>query len=238
MEINLENWFQKKLEESDPYKNFEILEQTDDFIVINKKNGLPVQVTDTDAVDLETILKEQYGDNIFVLNRIDQPVSGIVIFGRSKTFTKAFTDMMIERNVSKTYLAIVSGEPYKEPTELKHFTKKYKSRAIIADVLQDEYFKEALLTYTWLQSFDNYHLLRIDLKTGRYHQIRAQLSAVGLPVKGDLKYGSKRPNMNRSIGLLSYKYEFTHPFTQKKYSYIADLPDNDVIWSFVDKTLL
>lgn len=238
MEINLNELFQKKIDYNDPYESYQIIDETEDFLVINKKNGLPVQVTDTDALDLETILREKYPEELFVLNRIDQPVSGLVIFGKNKKFAKEFTEMMKERQVSKTYLALVSGTPNNEKTTLKHFIKKYKSRAITADEPQDDYFKEALLSYTLIQSFDNYHLLKIDLKTGRYHQIRAQLSTVGLPVKGDLKYGSKRPNMNRSIGLLSYKYEFVHPFTQKKYSYTAELPDNDVLWSLIDLSLL
>lgn len=238
MDIDINNLFQKNLKEADPYESYYILDEAEDFIIVYKKNGLAVQVTDTDALDLETILNEKYKRKFFVLNRIDQPVSGLVIFGKTKEFAKAFTDMMKERKVSKTYLALVGGEPASGLTELKHYTKKYRSRAIIADEPQDEYFKEALLYYQLIQSFDHYHLLKVDLKTGRYHQIRAQLSAVGMPIKGDLKYGSKRPNINRSIGLLSYKYEFTHPFSQKPYSYTAELPDNDVLWSKVDMSLL
>lgn len=238
MEIDINNLFQKNIKEADPYESYYIIEEKSDFLVVYKKNGLPVQVTDTDALDLETILNEKFNQKLFVLNRIDQPVSGLVIFGKTKEFAKAFTQMMKDRLVSKTYLAIVGGEPEKEVIGLRHYIKKYKSRAITADGPQDEFFKEALLSYQLIQSFDNYHLLRVDLKTGRYHQIRAQLSTVGLPIKGDLKYGSKRPNMNRSIGLLSYKYEFIHPFTQLKYSYTAELPDNDVLWSLIDPSLL
>lgn len=84
-----------------------------------------------------------------------------------------------------------------------------------ADERFDEYFKEAVLVYTLLQSFDKYHLLKIDLKTGRFHQIRAQLATMEMPIKGDLKYQIRRPNLDRSIGLLSYKLEFIHPFTLK-----------------------
>lgn len=238
MDIDVNNLFQKNLKEANPYESYFILDEADDFIIVYKKNGLAVQVTDTDALDLETILNEKFNRKLFVLNRIDQPVSGLVIFGKTKEFAKAFTEMMKLRQVSKTYLALVGGEPESQVTDLLHYTKKYRSRAIIADEPQDEFFKEALLSYCLIQSFDHYHLLKVDLKTGRYHQIRAQLSAVGLPIKGDLKYGSKRPNINRSIGLLSYKYEFIHPFTQKAYSYTAELPDNDVLWSMVDLLLL
>ena len=107
-----------------------------------------------------------------------------------------------------------------------------------ADEPVDENFKEAVLEYSVLQHFDNYHLLKIDLKTGRFHQIRAQLATVEMPIKGDLKYGSRRPNLDRSICLLSFRLVFTHPFTGKLHQYEAPLPDNDVLWGLVDKELL
>ncbi len=218
--------------------NFNILDETEDFIVIHKKNGIAVQVTDKESNDLESFLNTKYSEKVHVLNRIDQPVSGLVIFGKNKRFAAAFTEMLKERTVKKTYLAMVSGHPNSEPTELKHYIKKLHNRAMTADEPVDENFKEAVLIYTLLQSFDNYHLIKIDLKTGRFHQIRAQLATVEMPVKGDLKYGSRRPNLDRSIGLLSYKLEFVHPFTGKTHAYTAPLPQNDVLWGLVDLNLL
>ncbi|MBC7885944.1 MAG: RNA pseudouridine synthase [Saprospiraceae bacterium] len=218
--------------------NYVIIDETDDFLIVLKKYGVAVQATDAGQDDLEKILKEKYKSQIFVLNRIDQPVSGLVIFGKNKVFTEAFTEMLKERVVKKTYLALVAGNPEKEKTELRHFIKKLHNRAMTADEKVDENFKEAVLHYTLLQSFENYHLLKIDLETGRFHQIRAQLATMEMPVKGDLKYGSRRPNLDRSICLLSYKLEFTHPFTAKKYVYQAPFPDNDVLWSLVDISLI
>lgn len=218
--------------------NYDILDETDDFIVILKKNGIAVQVTDKDTDDLETILNTRYQEKVHVLNRIDQPVTGLVIFGKNKNFAAHFTEMLKERTVKKTYLAIVAGQPNSEPTELRHYLKKLHNRAMTADEKVDDFFKEAVLKYTLIQSFDNYHLLKIDLKTGRFHQIRAQLATMEMPIKGDLKYGSKRPNLDRSIGLLSYKLEFVHPFTGKLHTYKAPLPTNDVLWSLVDKNLI
>jgi 23S rRNA pseudouridine1911/1915/1917 synthase len=218
--------------------NYEVIDETEDFIVILKKHGLAVQVTDKEVDDLETILNNRYAEKVHVLNRIDQPVTGLVIFGKNKVFASHFTEMLKERSVKKTYLALVSGEPQKVPTELKHYIKKLHNRAMTADEKVDDFFKESILVYTLLQSFDRYHLLKIDLKTGRFHQIRAQLATMDMPIKGDLKYGSRRPNLDRSIGLLSYKLEFIHPFTGKKHSYTAPLPENDVLWTMVDRTLL
>ena len=168
--------------------DYEIVDETDDFIVILKKHGLAVQVTDKEVDDLESILNSRYKEKVHVLNRIDQPVTGLVIFGKNKNFASNFTEMLKDRSVKKTYLALVSGNPEKEPTELKHYIKKLHNRAMTADEKVDEYFKEAVLEYTLLQSFDKYHLLRIDLKTGRFHQIRAQLATMEMPIKGDLKY--------------------------------------------------
>ena len=228
-----------KLTNTNPFeRDYSIVEETDDFIVVFKKSGIAVQVTDKTLDDLETILNKRFGMNLHVLNRIDQPVSGLVIFGKNKNFTAEFTEMLKMRTVKKTYLAIVSGQPQSGKVELKHYIKKLHNRAMTADILVDHNYKESILEYELLQSFDNYHLLRIYLKTGRFHQIRAQLATMELPIKGDLKYGSRRPNLDRSICLLSYKLEFVHPFTQKKYSYIAPLPENDVLWSLVDENLL
>jgi 23S rRNA pseudouridine1911/1915/1917 synthase len=218
--------------------NYEIIDETQDYIVILKKHGIAVQATDKDVDDLETSLNARYKEKVHVLNRIDQPVTGLVIFGKNKEFSAAFTELLKERAVTKTYLALVAGNPESGTTELKHYIKKLHNRAMTADEKVDENFKEAVLQYTLLQSFDNYHLLKIDLKTGRFHQIRAQLATMEMPIKGDLKYGSRRPNLDRSICLLSYKLEFVHPFTSQKHSYTAPLPTNDVLWGLVDKTLI
>ena len=218
--------------------NYTVIDETDDFIVILKKYGIAVQATDKNVYDLETVLNTKYKEQVHVLNRIDQPVSGLVIFGKNKVFSAEFTEMLKARTVKKTYLALVAGTPNQEKTELHHFIKKLHNRAMTADEQVDENFKEAILEYSLLQSFDNYHLLKIDLKTGRFHQIRAQLATVELPIKGDLKYGSRRPNLDRSICLVSYKLEFIHPFTGKKHEYTSPLPDNDMIWGLVDQSLI
>lgn len=217
---------------------YHIIEETEDFIIVFKKYGIAVQATDKEQEDLEKLLQKKYSFPLYVLNRIDQPVSGLVIFGKNKEFTEAFTEMLKARVVKKTYLAIVSGTPAIETTQLKHYIKKLHNRAMTADEKVDDFFKEAILSYTLLQSFDHYHLLKVDLETGRFHQIRAQLSTMEMPIKGDLKYASKRPNLDRSICLLAYKMEFTHPFTNKLYQYIAPIPTNDVLWGLIDPSVL
>jgi 23S rRNA pseudouridine1911/1915/1917 synthase len=228
----------KKGEIYDEGIGYDIIDETDHFVIIHKRNGLAVQATDTGVKDLETILTERYGQTIYVINRIDQPVSGLVIFGKHKGFTKAMTEEIKQRTVKKTYLAIVAGQPEQGPITVKHYLKKLHNRAMTADEQLDDSYKEARLTYTLLQHFDNYHLLKIDLHTGRFHQIRAQLATIDLPIKGDLKYGSRRPNLDRSICLLSYKLAFTDPINNKEYSYTAPLPQSDVLWSVIEPELL
>jgi 23S rRNA pseudouridine1911/1915/1917 synthase len=218
---------------------YKIVAETEDFIIVDKRYGLAVQATDEIKLDLETILSLKYDHPIYVINRIDMPVSGLVIFGKNKTFTKAMSEYLKDRKIDKKYLAIVKGEPIKVGSQkIKHYLKKLHNRAMTADIAVDENYKEAILTYTWLQSFDNYELLKIDLQTGRFHQIRAQLATIELPIKGDLKYGSRRPNLDRSICLLSYKLAFEHPITGKSYMYTASFPDNEVMWSQIDPNVL
>lgn len=227
--------FQRKSTFDDLYS---ILDETDDFLIIFKKSGIPVQATDKVKLDLEANLNNKVGGKVYVLNRIDQPVSGLVIFGKNKEFTDAFTSMLKNREVTKKYIALVTGDPNKESTTLVHYIKKLHNRAMTSDEQLDEAYKEAILEYTLVQSFDNYHALKINLKTGRFHQIRAQLATMGMPIKGDLKYGSRRPNLDKSIGLLSYKLEFVHPKTKKFYSYTAPFPTNEILWELLDKRLL
>lgn len=216
---------------------YTIVDENDNFLIVYKRNGIAVQATSQAQIDLEKLLSEKYKKPVYVLNRIDQPVTGLVIFGKNKTFTEAFTEKLKERDIKKTYLAIVSGQPKEGKVMLRHYIKKLHNRAMTSDEPMEDY-KEAVLYYEKKQSFDNYTLLKIELITGRYHQIRAQLATMEMPVKGDLKYGSKRPNLDRSICLLSYKLEFLDPLTGKQYSYKAPLPDNDVLWSLVDESVL
>jgi 23S rRNA pseudouridine1911/1915/1917 synthase len=219
---------------------FDILFEDEDYIIVNKRNGLAVQAIEKEQEDLEKILNRRYNSPIFVIHRIDMPVSGLIIFGKNKWFAKEMTEMIKNReNISKTYLAIVKGQPIKdEIVEVRHWIKKLHNRAMTADECLDENYKEAILTYEFLQSFDHYELLKINLLTGRFHQIRAQLATLEMPIKGDLKYGSRRPNIDRSICLLSYKLKFKHPKTGEIKEYFAPLPTNDSIWQSVNPEIL
>ena len=138
--------------------------------------------------------------------------------------------MLRDKKVKKTYWAIVKNKPNKDLDTLTGFLRKNpknnKSTSYSSEI---EGSKKAILHYKLLKSLDNYHLLEVDLETGRHHQIRCQLAAIGSPIKGDLKYGFNRSNKDASIHLHARKIEFIHPVTKEAISIIAPTP-KDVIW--------
>jgi len=139
--------------------------------------------------------------------------------------------MVKNREIKKTYWAVVAKEMIPQTQRLIHYLKKNEknNKAIVFPKATDG-AKEAILTYTVIKSLDNYLLLEIDLETGRHHQIRAQLSKIGVPIKGDLKYGSPRSNPDGGIHLHARKLEFIHPVTKEKIEILASVPQNDAIW--------
>ena len=134
------------------------------------------------------------------------------------------------RKIKKTYYAITEKQPKKNSDKLTNFLKKNqtKNKSFVVDET-DFKSKKAVLNYKIIKKLDNYFLLEIILETGRHHQIRCQLSDIGCPIKGDVKYGAKRPNKDRSICLHSNKIEFIHPVTKKKLTITAQ-PPNSNIW--------
>jgi 23S rRNA pseudouridine1911/1915/1917 synthase len=217
-----------------------ILYEDNHLLVVNK---LPSEIVQGDKTgdeplseSLKKYLKEKYNKpgNVFlgVVHRIDRPVSGAVLFARTSKALSRLNKMVKERAVKKTYWAIVKEPPPDIEGTLKHFLVrnpvKNKSFAYKKPV---ENSKEAVLHYKLLSRSKDYYLLEIDLQTGRHHQIRAQLAAVGCPIKGDLKYGFPRSNKDASISLHAVKLEFTHPVKKEKTVIVADPPD-DPLWDF------
>ena len=168
-----------------------------------------------------------------VVHRLDRPTSGIVVFARTSKALARLNKMFAERETEKIYWAIVKTVPPKPEDTLVHFLKRNpkqnKSYAHIKEVPDS---KKAILHYKLLKKLDNYYLLEIILETGRHHQIRSQLSAIGCPIKGDLKYGFDRSNTDGSIHLHAKKLLLTHPVSKEKISLAAPTPD-DAIWNAV-----
>jgi 23S rRNA pseudouridine1911/1915/1917 synthase len=164
---------------------------------------------------------------------LDRPTSGIVVFAKTSKALTRLNETFKNRETQKTYWAIVKNAPPKTEDTLVHFlrrnTKNNTSKAHIKEVPDA---KEAKLLYKIIKKLDNYYALEIDLHTGRHHQIRAQLTAVGCPIKGDLKYGFDRSNPNGGIHLHARKLVLTHPVTKDPLELIAPVPE-DVLWKLV-----
>jgi 23S rRNA pseudouridine1911/1915/1917 synthase len=219
-------------------QNLQVLYEDNHIIVVNKRPGDIVQGDKTGDVPLSEIVKQyvkkKYNKpgKVFlgVVHRIDRPTSGVVVFARTSKALSRLNELFSQKLAKKTYWAIVKNKPNIEQGTLEHWllrnTKQNKSYAHIKEVPNS---KKAILDYQILKKLNNYYLLEIDLKTGRHHQIRAQLAAINCPIKGDLKYGFDRSNKNGSIHLHARSIEFLHPVGKKPISLIAPTIE-DTIW--------
>jgi len=219
----------------------EVIFEDNHLIAINKRSGDIVQGDKTGDVPLSERVKEflriKYNKqgNVYcgVIHRIDRPVSGVVIFAKTSKALERMNKLVHDRQISKHYWAIVKNPPAKPKGNLVHYLLKdeAKNKAIVSNVQKNGYVK-AELNYEIIASSDHYHLLDIDLLTGRHHQIRAQLSAIGSPIKGDLKYGFPRSNPDASISLHARSVSFTHPISLQPTTITAN-PPKDKLWEVV-----
>jgi 23S rRNA pseudouridine1911/1915/1917 synthase len=223
-----------------------VLFEDNHIIAINKRCGDIVQGDKTGdrtlGDEVKDYLKERYNKpgNVFlgVTHRLDRPTSGVVLFARtSKALTRLNEMFKEDREIRKTYWAVVDKRPEPLTGHLDHWlvrdTKQNKSFAY-ADERKEA--KRASLIYRHIGSSDRFHLIEIELITGRHHQIRAQLAAIGLHIKGDLKYGFPRSNSDGGIHLHARKIEFTHPVTGVPVSIVTP-PPNDPVWNYFIQTI-
>ena len=219
-------------------ENLQILFEDNHIIIVNKRSGDITQGDKTGDIPLSDVvkayIKKKYNKegNVFlgVVHRLDRPTSGVIIFARTSKALERLNKMLRDKKINKTYWAIVKNHPKKEKDTLMHFLKKNpKNNKSFVHHKEVDGSKKAVLHYQLLKKLDNYSLLEIDLETGRHHQIRAQLSSIGFPIKGDLKYGFNRSNADGSIHLHARKIVFVHPVSKEEISVIAATP-NDVIW--------
>jgi len=219
--------------------NLQVIYEDNHIIAINKRAGDIVQGDKTGDTPLSDVvkayLKEKYNKpgNVYLgtVHRLDRPTTGLVIFAKTSKALPRLNKLFLTKDISKTYWALVKNQPPKAKDTLVNWLKKNpknnKSRAYIKEV---DGSKKAILYYTTLKQLDNYILLEVTLETGRHHQIRVQLSNIGCPIKGDLKYGFDRSNKDASISLHARYIEFIHPVTKEPIKITADLP-NDPIWN-------
>ncbi|NBW28290.1 MAG: RluA family pseudouridine synthase [Flavobacteriaceae bacterium] len=221
--------------------NLQVLYEDNHIIVINKRGGDIVQGDKTGDKPLSEVVKEyikvKYNKpgEVFlgVIHRLDRPTTGIVIFARTSKALTRMNELFSNRMTQKTYWAIVKNKPKNSEDILVHYLKRNEknntSKAHLKEVPES---KIASLEYKIIASLQNYYALEIILHTGRHHQIRAQLSAIGSPIKGDLKYGFDRSNPDGGIHLHARKLVFTHPVTKVNIEIVAPTP-NDVIWNAI-----
>lgn len=215
-----------------------ILFEDNHLIIVNKHSGDIVQGDKTGDTPLSEIIKNyikvtyQKPGNVFlgVVHRLDRPTTGIVVFAKTSKALERFNKMLRDKKVQKTYWAIVKNPPQKqEDTIVSFLLKNPKNNKSTSYPKEIKGGKKAILHYKVIQSLKNYHLLEVDLETGRHHQIRCQLASIGCPIKGDLKYGFDRSNKDASIHLHARKIEFIHPVTKEEISLTAPTP-NDPVW--------
>ncbi|WP_437368946.1 RluA family pseudouridine synthase [Maribacter litoralis] len=219
--------------------NLQVLFEDNHIIVVNKRPGDIVQGDKTGDKPLsdtvKAFLKKKYNKpgNVYlgVVHRLDRPTSGVVLFAKTSKALPRLNKLFAEKSANKTYWAIVKNAPTEPEKRLVHYmkrnTKQNKSYANIKEVPDS---KKAILTYKIIKKLDRYFLLEVDLETGRHHQIRSQLSSIGSPIKGDLKYGFNRSNEDGSIHLHARKLRIIHPVKKEPIEIIAP-PPNDPIWN-------
>jgi 23S rRNA pseudouridine1911/1915/1917 synthase len=204
--------------------NLQILHEDNHIIVINKRIGDIVQGDKTGDKPLSEIVKEYIKEKynkpgevfLGVVHRLDRPTTGIVVFARTSKALIRLNELFSNRETQKTYWAIVKNKPEKEQDTLVHFLKRNEknntSKAHLKEVPES---KKSSLYYKIIKTLDNYFALEINLHTGRHHQIRAQLAAIGCPIKGDLKYGFDRSNPDGGIHLHARRLVFIHPVSKE-----------------------
>ncbi|RPG60694.1 MAG: RluA family pseudouridine synthase [Flavobacteriales bacterium TMED191] len=215
-----------------------ILYEDNHIIIVNKPSKLPVQgdkTGDNTLLDIgKEYIKKTYNKlgNVYLglPHRIDRPVSGIVILSKTSKSLSRMTRLFREKNIKKTYWAIVKNKINQNSGELIHFLKKNRklNKSFVGQEEQKGFLKSQL-KYKLLKKLNNYFLYEIELITGRHHQIRVQLSAIGSPIKGDIKYNAKGTNKDASINLHSRNIKFIHPIKKTEISITAPTP-NDPIW--------
>lgn len=218
--------------------NLQVLYEDNHIIVVNKRAGDIVQGDKTGDKPLSDVVKEYIAEkynkpgNVYlgVVHRLDRPTTGIVLFSKTSKSLPRLNKLFAEKKAKKTYWALVKSTPPKHQDSLVDWLRKNpKNNKSTAFKKEVENSKKAILHYELIKALDNFNLLEVNLETGRHHQIRVQLSNIGCPIKGDLKYGFDRSNKDGSISLHARHLEFIHPVKKEPISITAPLP-NDALW--------
>ena len=219
--------------------NLDVLYEDNHLIAVNKRPGDIVQGDKTGDLPLSEVVQQYlkikynkpYRAFVGVVHRLDRPTSGVILFARTSKAMERVNKQFASREVQKMYWAIVQGTPHPQEAELIHYmmrnTKQNKSYAHRKEFPFSKYAK---LQYQVMQELDHYTWLQVQLFTGRHHQIRAQISSIGHPIKGDMKYQASRSNKDGSIHLHARSLTIVHPVRKEPITFTADPPEYDAIW--------
>ncbi|ANO49097.1 23S rRNA pseudouridine synthase [Flavobacterium columnare] len=219
-----------------------VLYEDNHLIVVNKRVGDIVQGDKTGDKPLSDVIKEYLKEKynkpgevfLGVVHRLDRPTTGIVLFAKTSKALSRLNDLFKNRETQKTYWAVVKKKPPQKEATLVHYLKrnpkKNTSKAHLKEVPDS---KKAILDYKIIKELNNYFVLEINLHTGRHHQIRSQLSAIGCPIKGDLKYGFDRSNIDGGIHLHARNLQLVHPVSKEIINITASVPE-DIIWKAIE----
>jgi 23S rRNA pseudouridine1911/1915/1917 synthase len=222
----------------------DVIYEDNHLLVVNKPAGMLVQGDNTGDIPIidhyKAYVKEKYNKpgNVFLglVHRLDRPVSGVMVLAKTSKAMQRLNKQFKNKHPEKIYHAIVKQMPPKKADHLENYLKKnhVQNKSYVVDQGTKE-SKLAELKYEHLASSDTYHLLKIQLLTGRHHQIRCQLAHCGCPIKGDLKYGFARSNKDGSISLHASALSLEHPVRKEEFTFTAPFPDTDVLWNLFRK---
>ena len=212
-----------------------IIYQDNAYLIANKPAGISAQDDLAEGDSFHNLLEKFTSKKLFVVHRLDRPTSGVMVFAKKVKAASHFSKLMAEKGSSKKYLAAVQKPPPEAEGQLEHYLfhdTKIKKAFISKE--SNKNAKLAKLSYKTLTKIDNYTLLEVTLESGRFHQIRAQLAAIGSPIKGDVKYGARRGNKDRSINLHAAELSFPLQYDNDHVKINAAVPDEPVWKAFVE----
>ena len=228
----------KKLNKKHPPISKIVRHNDHHFIILDKAAGVPTQPDKTGDMSLLQLAEIYCKRRVHAITRLDRPASGLNIFGKIPDDVNYVRGLIEKEKFEKVYIAIVEGQIEKFENQLEHFLfHNTKSRKAEISEIEKEGYKDAKLNYELLSTTDNYSILKIFIPTGRFHQIRAQLAHIGHPIKGDVKYGARRANKDRSIYLLCYSMKFKVKATGKEIHSFAEINTEDSLWALTKELL-
>lgn len=207
-----------------------IIFQNEYFLIANKPAGIPSQEDLTKDISFNKLLEDFINAPLYVVHRLDRPASGIIVYAKTRRDAAYFSGLLAHNGVQKTYLAAVEGFPKNEEDELIHFLihNATAKKSIVAKET-DKKSRLSKLSYKTLAKGTHYTCLEVSLHTGRFHQIRSQLAGMGHPIKGDVKYGARRSNSDKSIHLHAYQLIFPLNNDDDFITITAGIP-NEALW--------